>query len=101
MKVIKWIFKKVLDILTGCFYLFSAFTLFVTVAVIIAVAIGFLNISGKTQDIILWGYVAFVGIYFVAKIALWVVKFYKKMVGMWNKHFRNPNVSDEPILPSQ
>lgn len=99
MKVIRWFFKTVIDILAGCFYLFSACTLFVTCAVILGIGIGMMDISGKAQDLILWGYVAFVGTYFVAKIVLWLVKLYRKTFCLWDKTIKKHNSSEKPILP--
>ena len=73
----------------------------ILIAVILGIGIGMMDISGKAQDLILWGYVAFVGTYFVAKIVLWLVKLYRKTFCLWDKTIKKHNSSEKPILPPQ
>ncbi len=101
MKVIKWLFKTVFDILGGCFYLFSACTLVMFGIFILYLTIWIFDIHDFKEKVILYGYLSTVGIYSVVKVALWLTRLYKKAVLLWKKLFHKPNVSDEPTLPSR
>lgn len=99
MKVVKWLFKTVIDILSGCFYLFSACTLVMFGIFILYLTVWVFDIDDFKEKVILYGYLSTVTIYFVVKVTLWLIKLYKKAVTLWNNIFSNPNASDEPTLP--
>lgn len=100
MRLIRYIIRKVVDLWYGCFYIFSAFTLFLFFAIILVGIAGMLDIGGIKQDIILWGYVAVTVVYTVTKIILWVVKVYRKIEILWNKYFHKNHISNKPSAPN-
>lgn len=85
MRLLRLIIKKLLDVWNWLFYLFSAFTLILVGIIILVCVTGWMNIHGVIQNIIIWIYIVFVGVYTSVKCALWCLKVIRRILSAFDK----------------
>ena len=91
---IKFIFQKTLELMGGCFYLFSAATLTLVCAFILRWGLEKLNIYGTKQTAILWVCGAMAAVYALVKVFLWMKKLCVSIYEFFYNFFRK-NTIDE------